>query len=155
MELHKELLDLSSLAREVACRLQENEPARSMDFAIQAGLTTQGDRNLLEIVLSNLLANAAKFTGSRAQARIQFGQIKQDGELAFFVRDNGVGFDMKYASILFGAFQRLHKHSEFPGTGIGLATAQRVLRRHGGRIWAESRLNEGATFYFTVGPALA
>ncbi|HEX5229904.1 MAG TPA: ATP-binding protein, partial [Bryobacteraceae bacterium] len=109
-----------------------------------------GDSHLLEIVLTNLLSNAVKFTGPREQARIEFGDSNGDREKAFFVRDNGVGFDMAYADLLFGAFQRLHRQSEFTGTGIGLATAQRVLRRHGGRIWADAKPDEGATFYFTV-----
>jgi light-regulated signal transduction histidine kinase (bacteriophytochrome) len=126
---------------------------RNLEFVIQDGLLTGGDAHLLEIVLSNLLSNAAKFTGPRPVARIEFGQTKRGGELAFYVRDNGVGFDMVYAGNLFGAFQRLHKHAEFPGTGIGLATAHRVLRRHGGRIWADARPQEGATFYFTIGPS--
>jgi hypothetical protein len=152
VELQRESVDLTSLARAIAGRLREAEPARSMEFAIQEGLVAGGDIHLLEIVLSNLLSNAAKFTGPRALARIEFGQTKCSDELAFYVRDNGVGFDMIYAGNLFGAFQRLHKSTEFPGTGIGLATAQRVLRRHGGRIWADARPREGATFYFTIGP---
>jgi light-regulated signal transduction histidine kinase (bacteriophytochrome) len=99
--------------------------------------------------LSNLLGNAWKFCG-RSEARVEFGRIEMDGGPAFFVRDNGVGFDMTYAQKLFGAFQRMHKASEFPGTGIGLATVQRVIQRHGGRVWAEARVDRGATFYFTL-----
>ncbi len=152
VEMQRESVDLTALAHAIAARLREAEPARNLEFVIQEGLLTGGDAHLLEIVLSNLLTNAAKFTGPRAAARIEFGQAKRDGELAFYVRDNGVGFDMVYAGNLFGAFQRLHKHTEFPGTGIGLATVQRVLRRHGGRIWADARPQQGATFYFTVGP---
>ncbi len=152
-ELRYESVDLTTLARSIACRLRETESNRSIDFAIQEGLTGIADAHLLEIVLVNLLSNAVKFTGPRAEARIEFGQNWHQDELVFHVRDNGVGFDMAYARTLFGAFQRLHKYTEFPGTGIGLATAQRVLRRHGGRIWAEARPNEGATFYFTIAPA--
>jgi PAS domain S-box-containing protein len=151
IELRHESVDLTSLARSIAGRLREAEPNRSMDFSIQEGLTTVGDAHLLDVALSNLMSNAVKFTGPRARARIDFGQTGYEYQRAFFVRDNGVGFDMAYAGTLFGAFQRLHKHAEFPGTGIGLATAQRVLRRHGGRIWADSRLDRGATFYFTIG----
>jgi len=152
-ELRYESVDLTTLARTIAGRLRETEPNRNIDFAIQDGLTGIADAHLLEVVLVNLLSNAVKFTGPRAEARIEFGQNWHHDELVFHVRDNGVGFDMTYAKTLFGAFQRLHKYTEFPGTGIGLATAQRVLRRHGGRIWADAKPNEGATFYFTIAPA--
>jgi PAS domain S-box-containing protein len=153
VEMHREQVDLSSLARATANRLLETEPGRRIDFAIEDGLAAEGDPNLLGVVLSNLLANAAKFTGPRATARIEFGQTRRDNQPAFYVRDNGVGFDMAYAGTLFGPFQRLHNYSEFPGTGIGLVTAQRVLFRHGGKIWADARPDQGATFYFTVGAA--
>lgn len=144
-------VDLTSLARTIATRLQEAEPGRQIRFAIEPGLTVFGDARLLEVALTNLLSNAVKFTGPRVQASIEVGRAECDGETAFYVRDNGVGFDMSYASKLFGAFQRLHKASEFPGTGIGLATAQRVIHRHRGRLWAESQVDQGATFYFTIG----
>jgi len=152
IELQPEPVDLTALARGIALRMRRAEPNRSIDFIIQEGLTAAGDAHLLDIALFNLMSNAVKFTGPRTLARIEFGQTRCREELAFYVRDNGVGFDMAYAKMLYGAFQRLHKHSEFPGTGIGLATVQRVLRRHGGRIWADARPNEGATFYFTIGP---
>jgi hypothetical protein len=152
-ELRYESLDLTTLARSIACRLRESDPNRSIDFAIQEGLTGIADARLVEIALVNLLSNAVKFTGPRAEARIEFGQNWHQDEMVFHVRDNGVGFDMAYSKTLFGAFQRLHKHAEFPGNGIGLATAQRVLLRHGGRIWADAKPNEGATFYFTIAPA--
>jgi PAS domain S-box-containing protein len=151
VELQRESVDLTALARAIVGRLQEADSKRSVDFVIQDGLAARGDARLLEVVLSNLLSNAVKFTAPRVHARIEFGEARANGEPAFFVRDNGVGFDMAYATALFGAFQRLHKYSEFPGTGIGLATAQRVLQRHGGKIWADARPDEGATFYFTVG----
>ena len=124
---------------------------RQVDFNIQAGLTAEGDSRLLEVVLTNLLGNAFKFTGKRADARIEFGQTELQGQRVFFVRDNGAGFDMAYSQKLFGAFQRMHKASEFPGTGIGLATVQRIIHRHGGRVWAEAEVGRGATFYFTLG----
>jgi PAS domain S-box-containing protein len=151
IELRHESVDLTLLARTIECRLREVEPDRRMDFIIQDGLIAVGDAHLLDIALSNLLSNAVKFTGLRAVARIEFAQSRGEAGLAFYVRDNGVGFDMAYANTLFGAFQRLHKYSEFPGTGVGLATAQRVLRRHGGRIWADAQPDAGATFYFTIG----
>ena len=144
-------VDLAGIARTIATRLQEAEPGRQIRFEIEPGLTAFGDARLLEIVLTNLLSNAVKFTGPRLQASIEVGSAERDGETAFYVRDNGVGFDMAYAGTLFGAFQRLHKASEFPGTGIGLATAQRVIHRHGGRLWAEAQVDQGATFYFTLG----
>jgi hypothetical protein len=151
VELRREPVDLSSLARSIVCSLREAEPTRVMDIEIQEGLAAEGDSRLLEILLFNLLSNAVKFTATRDQARIEFGRAQDQTELAYHVVDNGVGFDMAYAGMLFSPFQRLHKQSEFPGTGVGLAIAQRVVRRHGGRIWADARANEGATFYFTIG----
>ena len=153
VEMQYESVDLTALAQGIASRLRDSEPNRHLDFIVQPGLQTSGDARLLEIVLDNLLSNAVKFTGPRTQARIEFGQNPTAEEAEFYVRDNGVGFDMAYSKTLFGAFQRLHKYTEFPGTGIGLATAQRVLRRHGGRIWAEAQPDQGATFYFTLGKA--
>jgi light-regulated signal transduction histidine kinase (bacteriophytochrome) len=122
-----------------------------MEFVIEPGLTGVGDARLLEIALTNLLSNAVKFTGPKAHARIEFGQAMHNGERCFYVRDDGVGFDMTYAGKLFRAFQRLHKTSEFPGTGIGLAIVQRVIHRHGGKVWAESQIDRGAQFLFTLG----
>jgi PAS domain S-box-containing protein len=150
-EMKREEVDLSVLAHGVAAHLLEDNPGRRIEFRIEDGLRVRGDMRLLEVALTNLLNNAVKFTGPRAEARIEFGLTEAAGEPAYFVRDNGVGFNMAYASSLFGAFQRLHKASEFPGTGIGLATVQRVVRRHGGRVWAEAVAGSGATFYFTVG----
>ncbi len=143
-------VDLTALAQSAAARLQEEAPERGVEFVAQPGLTAQGDAHLLGIVLSNLLGNAWKFSGGRSLARVEFGRTEVDSRPAFFVRDNGVGFDMTYAQRLFGAFQRMHKESEFPGTGIGLATVQRVIQRHGGRVWAEAQVDRGATFYFTL-----
>jgi PAS domain S-box-containing protein len=149
-EMVKAQVDLSALAQTIAERLQAAEPLRKADFNIQAGLIAEGDSRLLEAVLTNLLGNAFKFTAKRAGAHIEFGQTESQGQRVFFVRDNGAGFDMAYSQKLFGAFQRMHKLSEFPGTGIGLATVQRIIHRHGGRVWAEAEVERGATFYFTL-----
>ena len=150
-DLRMEMVNLSELAGFILSRLREREPDRKVEIIVLPGLTARCDQNLLEIALTNLLGNAWKFTGGRPTARIEFGRMEDMERRPFFIRDNGAGFDTAYASKLFGAFQRLHKASEFPGTGIGLATAQRVISRHGGKIWAEARMNEGATFFFTLG----
>jgi signal transduction histidine kinase len=150
-EMRREAVDLTGMAQAVASRLRERFPERDLKFEIAGGLTARGDAGLLEIALTNLLDNAVKFTGRRGQARIEFGRLDSGTEDIFCVRDNGVGFDMAHSGTLFGAFQRLHKAAEFPGTGIGLATAQRVIRRHGGRIWATAEREKGAAFYFTIG----
>jgi len=134
--------------------LQEAQVERGLEFTIQPGLVAQGDSRLLEIALTNLFSNACKFSSTRPVSQIEFGQNLQNGKLAYFVRDNGVGFDMIYAKNLFGAFQRMHKQSEFPGTGIGLATVQRIIHRHGGMIWADSKPDMGAVFYFTLETAV-
>jgi PAS domain S-box-containing protein len=149
-EMRTEKVDLSALARAVIERLKMEEPNREVKFDIQENLVARGDAHLLESVLSNLLGNAFKFTSKCADARIELGQVKMEGQPVFFVRDNGAGFDMDYSQKLFGAFQRMHKTTEYPGTGIGLATVQRVIHRHGGRVWAEAKVNEGATFYFII-----
>jgi signal transduction histidine kinase len=149
-EMQPEPVDLTALARTIIGRLRETGPERRVEFVIQEGLTAVGDPALLEIALSNLLDNAWKFTGQRPGGLIEFGRMQREGQPVFFVRDNGAGFDLAYADKLFGAFQRLHKAAEFPGTGIGLATVQRILQRHGGQIWAEAAVDQGATFYFTL-----
>ncbi len=147
-----EAVDLAEVARKIATRLEEQNPDRRIEFAIgQQGTVVSGDPRLLEIALTNLLENAVKFTGPREVARIEFGCEPEGSQPVYYVRDNGVGFDMEYVGTLFGAFQRLHRASEFPGTGIGLATVQRVIRRHGGRVWAEAKMGEGAVFRFTIG----
>jgi signal transduction histidine kinase len=143
-------VDLTAVAAAVVRRLEESHPGRRIEFVIPAGVAGRGDARLLEIALTNLLGNSVKFTGPREVARIEFGAVEIDGERAYFVRDNGVGFDMASAGKLFGAFQRLHKASQFPGTGIGLATVQRIVHRHGGRVWAHAERGNGATFYFTL-----
>jgi light-regulated signal transduction histidine kinase (bacteriophytochrome) len=149
-ELTLEAVNLSDLAYSVAARLVEHEPERQLDLIIEEGLVVHGDASLLEAVLANLLENAFKFTSKIPQTRIEFGRATLPGGPAFFVRDNGAGFDMAYAKKLFGAFQRMHKESEYPGSGIGLATVQRIIHRHGGQVWAEASPNQGATFYFTL-----
>ena len=149
--MHREAVDLSRLVESIAARLRESHPDRRLEFVIEPGLTAFGDARLLEIALTNLLENAVKFTRTRAAACIEFRAVECGGKSALVVRDNGVGFDMAYSSTLFGAFQRLHSESEFPGTGIGLATVQRVIHRHGGSVWAEAAPDRGASFYFTLG----
>jgi PAS domain S-box-containing protein len=146
-EMKQDVVNLTELAREVDRELRAQEPERQVLFEVDGKLQANGDAGLIRIVLQNLLTNAWKFTSTRPQAHIRLGA--RDG--GFFVQDNGVGFDMAFANKLFGAFQRLHSTSEFPGTGIGLATVQRVIHRHGGKIWAEAELEKGATFHFTLG----
>jgi light-regulated signal transduction histidine kinase (bacteriophytochrome) len=149
--LEGQSVDFSALARLIAAELHRRQPTRQVNWVIADGLTTYGDPQLLHIVLDNLLSNAWKFTSTNAQARIEVGgQAAPDGTVVVFVRDNGAGFDMAYVDRLFGAFQRLHRDTEFPATGIGLATVQRIIHRHGGRVWAESAVNQGATFYCTL-----
>ena len=147
--LRWQAVNLSALAGEVVAELHQAEPRRAVSVIIQPNLRAEGDESLLRLLLDNLLGNAWKFTRRRPDARIEFGLVPQP-EPAFFVRDNGVGFDMARADKLFGVFQRLHSSSEFPGTGIGLATVQRIVKRHRGRVWAASGENQGATFYFTL-----
>lgn len=143
-------LDLSAMAREILAELAAAEPARQVAIDITPGLGAWGDAQLLHAALANLLGNAWKYSAKTPHAKITFGQMQQDGQTVYFVRDNGVGFDMAHAGKLFGAFQRLHHRAEFEGTGIGLATVQRIIHRHGGRIWAEAAPGQGATFHFTL-----
>ena len=147
--MSRETIDLSALANAVAAELRREEPGRRVQFAIEPSLRVEADFNLMRIVLENLLRNAWKFTRNKQAGRIEMGALQQNGETAYFVRDNGAGFDMAYADKLFGAFQRLHRSAEFEGTGIGLATVQRIIHRHGGQVWAEGAVEQGATFYFT------
>jgi PAS domain S-box-containing protein len=150
-EMRREPVDLGALARTVAAHLERAQLYPPVEFSVGDGLAVAGDPHLLRIVLENLLGNAWKFSSKVAQPRVEFGATTtRAGERAFFVRDNGVGFDLAHAEKLFGAFQRLHAMHEFPGTGIGLATVQRIVTRHGGRVWAESAPDRGATFYFTI-----
>ncbi len=149
--MHWERVNLSSLAGEILDELRNADPHRRVESRIAPGLLADGDQRLLRIALENLLSNAWKFTSRNEVARIEFDATEVGDDSVFFVRDDGAGFDMEYRGKLFGAFQRLHSDSEFTGEGVGLATVQRVVHRHGGRIWAESKVNEGATFYFTLG----
>lgn len=149
-EIKKETIDLSKLVCSVGREIKAAAPERQVEWLIQEGVTVQADGRLMRAMLENLLSNAWKFTAKTEQARIEFGALQQNGEKLLFVRDNGAGFDMQYAYKLFGAFQRLHRAEEFEGTGIGLATVQRIVNHHGGRIWAEGAVGQGATFYFTI-----
>jgi len=150
VEMQRRPVDLSALALKVVQELRDGEPGRTVDIEIQPGLTTEGDPQLLRLVLQNLIGNAWKFTAPLEKARIEIGRLDENGESVLYVRDNGVGFNMSYADKLFDAFQRLHRREEFPGTGIGLATVKRIVLRHGGRVWARSEPGAGATFFFTV-----
>lgn len=149
-ELHRETVALSGMARAVAAELKMGEPERRVTFTIADGVTVNGDPKLLRVVLENLLSNAWKFTGKREDAVIEFGVAEVDGKPAYFVRDNGSGFDMAYSDRLFTPFQRLPGTSEYTGHGIGLATVQRIVQRHDGRVWAEGAVGKGATFYFSL-----
>jgi len=149
-EIRFESVNLSNLAREIAKKLRDSQPKRLVKFSIEEKVIVMGDERLLRIALQNLFDNAWKFTSKRAQAAIAFGQIRQGEKTEYFVRDDGAGFDMAYADKLFGVFQRLHSAKEFDGTGIGLATVQRIVHRHGGYIRAEAKVGEGAAFYFTL-----
>jgi light-regulated signal transduction histidine kinase (bacteriophytochrome) len=149
-EIRREPVDVSALAAEVADELREDNPKRKVKVNIADGLVVSGDRRLVRILVGNLINNAWKFTSKERVASIEVASELVDGEKRTFVRDNGVGFDMIYGHKLFGAFQRLHSQSEFPGAGIGLATVRRIVNRHGGRAWAEGAVGEGATFYFVL-----
>ena len=149
-ELRYTEVDLSAAAEQIVLALKAGEPGRQVQVAIAPGLAARGDAGLLGILLENLLGNAWKFTKGTPEVSIEFGSLPQGRERVFFVRDNGAGFDMRYVAKLFGAFQRLHTEDEFPGTGIGLATVQRIVSRHGGRVWAEGEVRKGSCFYFVL-----
>jgi two-component system sensor histidine kinase/response regulator len=151
VQINEESLDLSALVSSLALELASREPGHKTEFVVQPEIRVKGDPGLLRVVLLNLLENSWKFTRKHATARIEFGAINQAGRTIYFVRDDGAGFDMSAAARLFSPFQRLHKNTEFEGTGIGLATVDRIIRRHGGRIWAEAAVERGAAFYFTLG----
>ena len=150
-ELTRVPVDLTELAEEAAREARESDTSRSAEFVIHRGLLALGDRALLRAVLGNLVGNAWKFTSRQERTRIEVGQRGMEGAYpVFYVKDNGAGFDMQYAEKLFAVFQRLHSEEEYPGTGVGLATVQRIIERHGGRIWAVGKPNAGATFFFTL-----
>ena len=149
-EMRNEAVDLSALAQVILAEFQTLEPERSVECVVQDGVACRGDPQLLRVVLENLLGNAWKFTTKKPKAKIEFGMFQRDGERVYFVRDDGQGFDMTYVDKLFGTFQRLHSMTEFPGTGIGLASVRRIIHRHGGRTWAEGAEHQGATFFFTL-----
>jgi signal transduction histidine kinase len=162
--LEKEQVDLSGIVAEVLARLRGGQPERKVEADIQPKITANADPGLIKVVLENLLSNAWKYTGKTQSARIEFGERLQDiaaadpgpktpmieGQRQFFVKDNGVGFDMELTNKLFAPFQRLHSESQFPGSGIGLATVQRIIHRHGGRVWAEATPGKNATFWFSL-----
>lgn len=153
-ELMRESVDLGELIQQSLAQLQESNPEVETEIHIENGLRTYGDRGLLQVVMDNLVGNAWKYSSHKAKVHIQVGSMPHDGTPAFFIRDRGAGFDMVYADKLFGAFQRLHSDEEYEGTGIGLATVHRIIQRHGGRIWAESIIDQGSTFYFTLGDTI-
>lgn len=147
-EVKRVEVDLSKMAQDVAAECSEDSNGKSLTFRIEDGLMAEADRGLLRIVLQNLIENACKYSG--ADAQIEIGRTSDSGDSVFFVRDNGIGFDMRFVEKLFQPFERLHRGSEYPGTGIGLANVKRVVERHGGRVWAEGEPMRGATFYFTI-----
>jgi light-regulated signal transduction histidine kinase (bacteriophytochrome) len=150
-DINYDKVNFSDMAQKVVEELTKADPTRKVKVIITPGVIAYGDRNLLRLVYDNLIGNAWKFSSKTAEPRIEIGSMELKGKLTYFIRDNGIGFDMTYADKLFKPFQRLHKASEFPGTGIGLATVQRIVRRHGGEVWVESKVGEGATFFFTLG----
>jgi light-regulated signal transduction histidine kinase (bacteriophytochrome) len=145
-------VDLSRMARGIAAELQKSQPGRRVTFRIDDGLTARCDARLIKVVFENLLGNAWKFTGKKEIATIEFGTMQAGGTFTYFVRDDGAGFDMAFSDKLFATFHRLHLEKEFPGTGIGLSIVQRIIRRHGGSVWAEGEVERGATIYFTLNP---
>ena len=150
-EMAFESTDLTVIVKDIAKELQRQEPERQVEFVIDDSVMVQGDKHLLQAVMQNLLENTWKYTSKHSKARIEFGVTEQEGRPTYFVKDDGAGFDMKYADKLFGAFQRLHGAAEFPGTGVGLATVARIIHCHGGDIWVYAEVEKGASFYFTLG----
>jgi light-regulated signal transduction histidine kinase (bacteriophytochrome) len=149
-EIKKEKVDLGSIAQRIAANLKLNDPGRKADFKVKKKLEVKGDKCLLQEVLENLIGNAWKYTGMKESAVIEFGVMECGGKPACFVRDNGIGFDSSQAAKLFVPFQTLHSREEFKGHGIGLASVKRIIKRHGGQVWAEGKVGKGATFYFTL-----
>jgi light-regulated signal transduction histidine kinase (bacteriophytochrome) len=151
-KMRSDQVNLSQIAETLATELQLADPERRVQFVIVPGLEAHGDKNLIRIVLTNLLNNAWKFTSKHATSRIEMGMELTATDRVFFIQDDGAGYDMAYDNKLFGVFKRLHANEEFPGTGIGLAMVQRIVRLHGGRVWAKGEVDRGATFYFTLAP---
>ena len=151
MEMHYEDVDLSEMARAISSEFSQRYPESHVKLSLEKGILVNGDATLLRIVMENLLSNAWKYTSKQPDPSIEFGMLKEKGETrVYYVRDNGAGFNMAQADRLFKAFERLHSAEEYPGTGVGLATVRRIINRHGGRIWAESEVGNGAVFYFTL-----
>jgi light-regulated signal transduction histidine kinase (bacteriophytochrome) len=150
MESKQAALNLSNIVNTIASRIADENPNQKFNIEIEPDLFDNGDNDLLQIVFTNLLENAVKFSSKVQSPKIEFGRLKINGRPTYFIKDNGAGFDMNYAKNLFGAFQRMHKQTDFPGTGVGLATVQRIINRHNGRVWAEAKVDEGATFFFTL-----
>lgn len=151
-DIQQQTVNMSDIAESIAENLRQQDKARNVTFEFQDELKIQGDAHLIKIMLDNLIGNAWKYSSKTAQAKIEFGKIRQKGEDVYYIKDNGSGFDMKYASKLFVAFQRLHSAIDYAGSGVGLATVYRIVNRHNGRIWAEAAPDKGATFYFTLNP---
>jgi signal transduction histidine kinase len=147
-------VNLSNLVKSCVDKLREIEPTREVEFDIEQDVQVRGDASLLDIALQNLISNSWKYTSKNKHSKIRFGATMVNGEPAYYIKDNGVGFDTRYVEKLFGPFQRLHRPDEFPGTGIGLATVKRIVTRHGGHVWANSKVNKGTTLYFTLGRSL-
>ncbi len=152
VDMQTELVDLSALSENIARQFAETEPKRNIKWAVQPAMTVHGDRRLLSLVMENLIGNAFKYTASKPRAEVEIATTRVGGDNVHYVRDNGVGFDMQYYDKLFKPFQRLHGKDEFPGSGVGLATVQRIVERHGGRVWAEVKPGQGATFYLALPP---
>ena len=150
IELTQNSVDLSALVYDAVKDIRRTHPERNVEWFVQDGVTAYGDARLLLLLLQNLIDNACKFSRDREVSKFEFGSQREDSEIACYIRDNGIGFDMRYAKNLFEPFNRLHKEKDYPGTGIGLATVARIAKRHGGKVWAESAPDEGATFYFTL-----
>jgi light-regulated signal transduction histidine kinase (bacteriophytochrome) len=150
-EMHRERIDLSEMVRQIEQDLLRRKPQQRVEFVTAGDAVIYADPPLLRVVMENLLGNALKYSSKKDSARIEFGSGQRDGKTYYYVKDNGAGFDMRGASRLFQPFQRLHPVSEFPGTGVGLATVQRIIQKHGGEVWAEGAVGQGATFYFTLG----
>jgi len=150
IEMSRVSVDVTGMVKEIIEDLRETQPRKNVEVVIEPEMSAVGDTQLLRLFLQNLLENAWKFTSKHNHARIEFGSRESDGRRVFFVKDDGAGFNMAHSDMLFAPFQRLHAQAEFPGTGVGLASAQRIIHRHGGKIWAESEVEKGATFYFTL-----